>query len=209
MSKDVTTPQTEENPQVNTPEVQPTEQPKIEIPELSPEQKEVLKSQLLQEESIKYKKENESLKSWKEKIDAELKAKEEAELAAKGEWEELKKRQQEQIERFSRDNAQLKLKDKLKSAGVQNESTLNLIIKANQSEIEIGENGEATNIDTIVQSVQSDNPDFFKAPKVVQSTAPSTGGGGNKYKKFEELTLEDTQGMSLTDFAKLRKQSNS
>ena len=107
MSKDVTIPNSQDNSQI--------EQPKtVDISTITDEQKAALLEEFRNTESVKYQKENESLKAWKNKIDADLQKKQEEDLKAKGEWEELKKQQASRIESLNREKATLKFENKLK-----------------------------------------------------------------------------------------------
>lgn len=206
MSKDVTTPESQDNPQIDN-QLKETQQEAVDTSTITEEQKAALLEEFRKTESVKYQKENESLKAWKSKIEADLQKKQEEDLKAKGEWEELKKQQVSRIESLNREKATLNFENKLKSEGMQ-DSAIALVVKAHSADIELNDYGDATNIDAIVESIKETNADFFGKKPIKQSTAPITASTGDAQKPFSEMEVNDLNGISIDDFAKLRKQSN-
>ena len=87
------------------------------------------------------------------------------------------------------------------------DSAITLVVKAHSADIELEDDGDATNIDAMVQTIKETNADFFGKKPIKQSTAPVTAGSGNVQKPLSEMEVNDLSGMSIDDFAKLRKQS--
>lgn len=87
---------------------------------------------------------------------------------------------------------QTALKDKLKEAGYSDRAMSLIIRNGFANDVEIGEDGKATNLDDVIKSIQSDN-DFsgftpeIKETKHTPANPPANAGGGKKPLTWEDI----------------------
>lgn len=87
---------------------------------------------------------------------------------------------------------QTALKGKLKEAGYSDRAMSLIIRNGFANDVEIGEDGKATNLDDVIKSIQSDN-DFsgftpeIKETKHIPANPPANAGGGKKPLTWEDI----------------------
>lgn len=87
---------------------------------------------------------------------------------------------------------QTALKGKLKEAGYSDRAMSLIIRNGFANDVEIGEDGKATNLDEVIKSIQSDN-DFsgftpeIKETKHTPANPPANAGGGKKPLTWEDI----------------------
>lgn len=92
---------------------------------------------------------------------------------------------------------QTALKGKLKEAGYSDRAMSLIIRNGFANDVEIGEDGKATNLDEVIKSIQSDN-DFsgftpeIKETKHTPANPPANAGGGKAITKEEIMAITNT-----------------
>lgn len=105
---------------------------------------------------------------------------------------ELEKLKTEAAAKETATAKQTALKDKLKEAGYSDRAMSLIIRNGFANDVEIGEDGKATNLDDVIKSIQSDN-DFsgftpeIKETKHIPANPPANAGGGKKPLTWEDI----------------------
>lgn len=145
------------------------------------------------------KKLEESIAKLKEYEAKEQKRKEEEELQKQkkleeeGKWQELLEAQKAQLQKERTKAAKLQLKSQLQSQGI-NPELVDLTTDALSSRLELSDDGEPSNIDSLIEETKTSSPSLFSQPNKVK-TVPSTGSQVPTGK----LTIEQIKAMPLSE----------
>jgi hypothetical protein len=180
-----TTPTTDPKTQepIQTTQTEPTGEPKKE-----PTEGGMLRKKL--EEALAKNKEYEA-KEQKRKEQEEFEK--QKKLEEEGKWKEALEAQKAKLQNERSKTAKLQLKTKLQAEGI-NPELVSLTTDALSSRIQLSDEGEPNNLDTLIEEIKTNSPSLFSQPNKVK-VVPSTGSqpAGNK------LTIEEIKKMPLAD----------
>lgn len=139
----------------------------------------------------RYKAENESLKSYKSRIEKEREEQKQKELEAQGKYEEAKKLLEEKEARLKRQIATSSLKDALIEKG-GSPNLVKIAVDAYATQIQIGEDDRPINIGDIIAKLETESPELFtssavKGKFIPPSTSSSSTGSKMPFSEWSKL----------------------
>lgn len=191
--------------QNSKPEITEAKTPEIafNIDSLSDEQK----TQLAEKLKVKYFEENKSLKDFKAKIQAEKEQAEKLALEEQGKFKELADIHESKLKDYKRKLAVNSLKEILTEKGIS-KGALNLAISAYSDKLEINENDEVSNLEGIVNELETSSPEIFSKkqtgfnppanPQNVLNNKPMAFSEWQNLGSKEKIQVRDKQGVDYS-----------
>lgn len=162
----------------------PEEKPKaldLDIEKFSDEEK----LQLAEKLKVKYFEENKSLKEFKAKIQAEKDKAEKLKLEEEGKYKELSEIHKTKVETYKKKLAVNSFQSALIEKGIS-KGALNLAISAYSDKLEVDDDDNVVNLESIVSDLESNSPEIFNPGNKAKPTfnQPANSSVSNSSKKM-------------------------